>query len=220
MRCLTEEELVRSIVEQTERSAAVIGQTDLSRKEFDPTPVIVSSLSNIFDSALTVLALEDAANDRDECYRSAAKLVMSSPAVSAEQKGFIRSISSFRSDMSLDSESSGVFDSRRCLDFLNSYDCFMFQFFKKSRTVIRMQSDGTLGNDFVSFRNILEKLVKKELLSTKTASGSPENEALLRRALELIEKLSEDNLTLNKKIDELNAKLDWLITAGKSDINE
>lgn len=220
MRCLTEEELVRSIVEQTERSAAVIGQTDLSRKEFDPTPVIVSSLSNIFDSALTVLALEDASNDRDECYRSAAKLVMSSPAVSAEQKGFIRSINSFRSDMSLDSESSGVFDSRRCLDFLNSYDCFMFQFFKKSRTVIRMQSDGTLGNDFVSFRNILEKLVKKELLSTKTASGSTENEALLRRALELIEKLSEDNLTLNKKIDELNAKLDWLITAGKSDINE
>lgn len=220
MRCLTEEELVRSIVEQTERSAAVIGQTDLSRKEFDPTPVIVSSLSNIFDSALTVLALEDAANDRDECYRSAAKLVMSSPAVSAEQKGFIRSINSFRSDMSLDSESSGVFDSRRCLDFLNSYDCFMFQFFKKSRTVISMQSDGTLGNDFVSFRNILEKLVKKELLSTKTASGSQENEALLRRALELIEKLSEDNLTLNKKIDELNAKLDWLITAGKSDINE
>ena len=220
MRCLTEEELVRSIVEQTERSAAVIGQTDLSRKEFDPTPVIVSSLSNIFDSALTVLALEDAANDRDECYRSAAKLVMSSPAVSAEQKGFIRSINSFRSDMYLDSESSGVFDSGRCLDFLNSYDCFMFQFFKKSRTVIRMQSDGTLGNDFVSFRNILEKLVKKELLSTKTASGSPDNEALLRRALELIEKLSEDNLTLNKKIDELNAKLDWLITAGKSDINE
>lgn len=220
MRCLTEEELVRSIVEQTERSAAVIGQTDLSRKEFDPTPVIVSSLTNIFDSALTVLALEDAANDRDECYRSAAKLVMSSPAVSAEQKGFIRSINSFRSDMSLDSESSGVFDSRRCLDFLNSYDCFMFQFFKKSRTVIRMQSDGTLGNDFVSFRNILEKLIKKELLSTKTASGSPENEVLLRRALELIEKLSEDNLTLNKKIDELNAKLDWLITAGKSDINE
>ena len=220
MRCLTEEELVRSIVEQTERSAAVIGQTDLSRKEFDPTPVIVSSLSNIFDSALTVLALEDASNDRDECYRSAAKLVMSSPAVSAEQKGFIRSINSFRSDMSLDSESSGVFDSRRCLDFLNSYDCFMFQFFKKSRTVIRMQSDGTLGNDFVSFRNILEKLVKKELLSTKTPSGSPENETLLRRALELIEKLSEDNLTLNKKIDELNAKLDWLITAGKSDINE
>ena len=220
MRCLTEKELVRSIVEQTERSAAVIGQTDLSRKEFDPTPVIVSSLSNIFDSALTVLALEDAANDRDECYRSAAKLVMNSPAVSAEQKGFIRSINSFRSDMSLDSESSGVFDSGRCLDFLNSYDCFMFQFFKKSRTVIRMQSDGTLGNDFVSFRNILEKLVKKELLSTKTASGSQENEALLRRALELIEKLSEDNLTLNKKIDELNAKLDWLITAGKSDINE
>lgn len=220
MRCLTEEELVRSIVEQTERSAAVIGQTDLSRKGFDPTPVIVSSLSNIFDSAMTVLALEDASNDRDECYRSAAKLVMSSPAVNSELKGFIRSINTFRSEMSLDSECSGVFNRSRCLDFLNSYDCFMFQFFKNSETVRRMQSEDELEHNFVSFRNILEKLIKKELLSTKTTSGSTENDAMFRKMLGLVEKLAEDNLMLHKKIDELNAKLDWLITAEKSDINE
>ena len=221
MRCLTEEELVRSIAEQTERSAAVIGQTDFSRSDFDPTAVIVSSLSNIFDSALTVMALEDAANDRNECYRSAAKLVMRSPAFTSEQKGFIRSINSFRSEISLETDGSGSFSSDRCLDFLNSYDCFMYQFFQKSSTVKRMRSEGALGSGFVSFRNILEKLMKKDILANaKSSSGNAQNDALLKKMSELLERLAEDNIRLSKKVDELDSKLDRLLDAEKRNTDE
>ena len=205
---LSEEELVLSICEQSERSAAVIGQIDLSRNGFDPTPVIVSSLSNIFESALVVLALEDEANDRSECYRSADRLVLSSPAVSSEQKGFIREINAFRSSMTLDFEDSGCFDSSRCLDFLNSFDCFMFQFFQNSSTVRKMRSDGNFSSDFISFRNILEKILKKNMLS----SVKPEDDADMRTKLDnvigLLSRICDENIRLNQKIDELSAKLD------------
>lgn len=216
MRQLTEEELVRSIAEQTERSAAVIGQTDLSRKDFDPTAVIVSSLSNIFESALTVLALEDVSNDRGECYRSAGKLVMSSPAVTAEQKDFIRRINSFRGDMALDSESGGSFDSARCLDFLNSYDCFMFQFFKNSGTVKRMKSEGALEAEFISFHNILEKLIKKDILAAKCSESSSDMQAKLGEVIALLGRIAEENVKLNRKIDELESRLDLLIAGRKA----
>ncbi|MDO4864412.1 MAG: hypothetical protein Q4A05_09610, partial [Ruminococcus sp.] len=192
MRQLTEEQLVRSIAEQTERSAAVIGQTDLTRKDFDPTAVIVSSLSNIFDSALVVLALEDESNDRDECYRSAGKLVISSPAVSSEQKDFIRRINAFRGDMSLDSESGGSFDSARCLDFLNSYDCFMYQFYQKSGTVKRMKSEGALDSGFVSFHNILEKLIKKDMLASKSSAGGSDIAAKLDTVIGLLSRIADE----------------------------
>ncbi|MCQ2490760.1 MAG: hypothetical protein MJ079_04130 [Ruminococcus sp.] len=205
---LSEEELVLSICEQSERSAAVIGQIDLSRNGFDPTPVIVSSLSNIFESALVVLALEDEANDRSECYRSADRLVLSSPAASSEQKGFIREINAFRSSMTLDFEDSGCFDSSRCLDFLNSFDCFMFQFFQNSSTVRKMRSDGNFSSDFISFRNILEKILKKNMLS----SVKPEDDADMRTKLDnvigLLSRICDENIRLNQKIDELSAKLD------------
>lgn len=205
---LSEEELVLSICEQSERSAAVIGQIDLSRNGFDPTPVIVSSLSNIFESALVVLALEDEANDRSECYRSADRLVLSSPAASSEQKGFIREINAFRSSMTLDFEDSGCFDSSRCLDFLNSFDCFMFQFFHNSSTVRKMRSDGNFSSDFISFRNILEKILKKNMLS----SVKPEDDADMRTKLDnvigLLSRICDENIRLNQKIDELSAKLD------------
>ena len=102
MRMLSEEELVRSIVEQTERSSAVIAQTDLSPEAPDPAPIIVSSLSNIFDSALIVTALEDSRNDRSECYKSAAALVLAAEGVSSDAKRFIRQISEYRSKFSLD----------------------------------------------------------------------------------------------------------------------
>lgn len=215
---LTEEELVRSIAEQTERSAAVIGQTDLSRKDFDPTAVIVSSLSNIFESALVVLALEDTANDRDECYRSAEKLVMSSPAVSSEQKGFIREINAFRGEMSLDSESGGNFDSSRCLDFLNAYDCFMYQFFQKSLTVRRMKSEGALSSDFVSFHNILDRLMRKNIVSAKETAVGSDIEAKLDSVIGLLNRLCDENEKLNNRVAELSEKLDRLI--GKCDGNE
>ena len=101
---LSEQDLVRSIAEQTERSAAVIGQTDFSSASPDTTAIIVSSLSNIFDSALVVTALENEANDRDECYRHAKTLVLNSPEVSADSKRFIRQIQDFRSRLALGSE--------------------------------------------------------------------------------------------------------------------
>ncbi len=216
---LTEEELVHSIAEQTERSAAVIGQTDLGRRDFDPTAVIVSSLSNIFESALVVLALEDGANDRESCYRSANKLVMSSTSVTNEQKGFIMEINAFRGEMSLDSESGGSFDSARCLDFLNSYDCFMYQFYQNSETVKRMRAEGSLDSGFVSFRNILEKLVKKNMLASRSDAGSSDTAAKLDKVIELLSRICEENVRLNKKIDELSARLDN-ITAEKSVTDE
>ena len=215
---LTEEELVHSIAEQTERSAAVIGHTDLSRKDFDPTAVIVSSLSNIFESALVVLALEDTANDREECYRSAGRLVMSSSAVSSEQKSFIRNINALRKELSLDSENGGCFDSSRCLDFLNSFDCFMFQFFQKSTTVKRMKSEGTLSSEFISFHNILEKLIRKNIVSAKETAGSSDIAAKLDSVIGLLTRLCDENERLDKRVAELSAKLDRL--TGKCDGNE
>ncbi len=208
---LSEQDLVRSIAEQTERSAAVIGQTDFSSASPDTTAIIVSSLSNIFDSALVVTALENEKNDRDECYRHAKTLVLNSPKVSADSKRFIRQIQDFRSRMALGSEN-GSFDRNECLDFLNAYDCFMFGFFKNSMTVKTMSEDKSINLDFVSFRNIVEKLLKKEMLARKEASaGSSDIASQLAATNQLLEKILAENAQLNRKISELSDKIDRLI---------
>lgn len=207
---LNEEELVNSITEQMERSAAVIGQTDLGRTDFDPTAIIVSSLSNIFDSALVVLALEDISNNRDECYKSANKLVISSSRINSEQKDFIRNINSFRSEISLDTDINRSFDSRKCLEFLNYYDCFMYQFFQNSNTVKRMKAEGKLDYSFVSVRNILEKLVKKQITASKPSSYTTDLNTQLTSIIELLTKIADENVKLNRRIDELNYKLNVL----------
>ena len=203
MRMLSEEELVRSIVEQTERSSAVIAQTDLSPEAPDPAPIIVSSLSNIFDSALIVTALEDSRNDRSECYKIAAALVLAAEGVSSDAKRFIRQISEYRSKFSLDGGNSG-FSRDDCLDFLNAYDCFMFEFFKKSPTVKAMTERGEISECFVSFRNILEKLIKKEMLARREEAPSGDLAAVLAQTNRLLEQVLAENKTLNKKIDDLS----------------
>ena len=205
MRMFSEEELVKSIAEQTERSAAVIGQTELGDKSSDQIAVIVSSLANIFDSALTVTALEDTANDRSECYRNARKLVLSSPAVSSEIKNFIRQIDRFRSELTLEADRDSF------LDFLNVYDCFMFQFFKNSSTVGRMRSEGTLGSGFVSLRNIVEKLMKKEMLSSAKGVKDGDAAAQLSITNKLLERILAENAALNQRVAELSDKLDRLL---------
>lgn len=215
MRMLSEEELVKSIAEQTERSSAVIGQTELGGRSFDQTAVMVSSLANIFDSALIVTALEDTGNDRSECYRNAEKLVLGSPAVSSELKGFIRDVEGFRRELTFDPESDSALDNDRLLDFLNSYDCFMYQFFQNSKTVGRMKNEGTLTSGFVSFRNIVEKLLKKEMLSSVKDVNDGDIAAQLSAANRLLERILEENTALNKRVGELSDKLDRLLNAQK-----
>ena len=204
---LTKEELVLSIVEQTERSAAVIGHTDLDNKNFDPTTIIVSSLSNIFDSALVVLALENISAATDECYKSAYKVVMATPSISSEQKEFMKKINTYRCELSLDSEFCGNFKIDRCLDFLNSYDCFMYQFFQKSITVKEMKSEGKLNADFISFHNILNKLAKKNTHSSNSTSVTLDINSQLNSIIDLLKALVDENNKLNQKIDYLNSKL-------------
>lgn len=212
MRMLSEEELVKSIAEQTERSAAVIGQTELGEKSSDQIAVIVSSLANIFDSALIVTALEDTANDPSECYRNARKLVLNSPAVSSEIKNFIRQIDRFRSEISFEADR---VDNDRFLDFLNSYDCFMFQFFRNSKTVGRMKEGGSLESGFVSFRNIVEKLLRKEMLSSVKSGKDGDIIAQLNVTNKLLERIIAENSALNQKVSELSDKLDKLLNAQK-----
>ncbi len=217
MRMLSEEELVKSIVEQTERSSAVIAQTDISPDSPDPTPVIVSSLSNIFDSALIVTALENVCNDRSECYKSAAALVLASSDTSTNAKRFIRQIHEFRSRFSLEGNSSG-FSRDDCLDFLNAYDCFMFEFFKNSPTVKAMTERGEITDGFVSFRNILEKLLKKEMLARREKAPEGDILAVLVQTNKLLGQVLEENRLLNKKIDELSLIVNSLADSerGKS----
>ena len=209
MICLSEEDLVLSIFDQTERSSAVIGQTDFSDTSPDPTPVIVSSLSNIFDSALVVTALEDPANPRDDCYRKAHQLVMASPAVNADTKRFIRQIQEFRSRVSFDPQEN-AFRKDECLDFLNAFDCFMFGFFKNSPTVARLTGGGKVSGNFVSFRNIVEKLLKKEMLANKNRTSSEDIAVQLAVTNKLLERILEENSALNSKVDELTRKIDAL----------
>ena len=71
----------------------------------------------------------------------------------------------------------------------------------------------------MSFRNILEKLVKKNMLASRSDAGSSDTAAKLDKVIELLSRICEENVRLNKKIDELSARLDN-ITAEKSVTDE
>ena len=59
-----------------------------------------------------------------------------------------------------------------------------------------------------------EKLVKKNMLASRSDEGSSDTAAKLDKVIELLSRIYEENVQLNKKIDELSARLDN-ITAEK-----
>lgn len=184
---LTKEELVKNITEQTERAAAVIEHTDFNSDELNPNMIIIPFLSNIIDSALIVTALEEYADSGQDCHRNALRLVMSSGKTKTSAKNFIRQIQELREKYTL-SGTSLPFDSGECLDFLNAYDCLMFDFIKNSPTV---KAAGNLK--FSSFRNAVEKLLKKN--KSAESAGSSENA--------LLEQLLAENRRINEKLDRI-----------------
>lgn len=206
---LTEEELVQSIFSQTERSAAVIGQLDIEN-DSGSASVIISSLLNIFDSALVVIALESGA-ERDECYRNARRIVQELSAVKQDSKRFIAQIEAFRRKMYEEPYGERLSPEEQ-LDFLNAYDCFMFDFFRSSSSVIKMRENSSIGKDFVSFRNLFEKQLKKKTIPEKQSVSSMDIAELLQKNNELLEMILSENKNINKRLNELSEKMDELLS--------
>lgn len=203
---LTEEELVKNIAEQTERAFAVIEHTDFANSsDFNPNMVIIPFLSNIADSALIVMALERNSDNKNDCHRNALRLVINSDDVKKSTKDFIHQIQEFRRKYTSDGNDI-TFDSGECLDFLNAYDCFMFDFIKNSKTV------RTLENlRFSSFRNFVEKLLKNSV-SDKCNTEENELVTLIRRNNSLMEELIAESKKNNQI---LNNIMNFLINGGK-----
>lgn len=202
MMYLTKEELVRNIAEQTERAFAVIEHTDFNSDKLNPNAVIIPFLSNIFDSALIVTALEDDTNSENDCHRNALNLVMCSLNIKNSTKNFIRKIQELRQKYTIDGTKI-PFDSDECLDFLNAYDCFMFEFIRNSKTVQETDS-----MKFSSFRNIVEKLLKKN--TTAESNDIPKDELLkqIMRNNALLEEILAENKRINNRLDDIIKLID------------
>lgn len=208
MMYLTKEELVKNIADQSERASAVIEHTDFTSDKFDPNAVITSFLGNIFDSALIVIALEKCAGLGD-CHRNAMSIVCCSNAVSRDMKRFIEQISRLRQKYSFEGASSG-FDAGECLDFLNAYDCFMFDFIKNSSTVAQMNAEGTVTLKFSSMRNMVEKLLKKSSTAHSESGNTADNSEiaqLLRQNNELLKELLGELVKVNQLLDIIEKKI-------------
>ena len=207
MMYLSAEELVINIAEQSERAAAIIEHSELDSGKFDAGAVITSFLGNIFDSALIVTALEKCSGSGD-CHRNAMSLVLSSPDIDRNVKQFVSQIDRMRKKYSLDDGNSGS-DIGECLDFLNAYDCFMFDFLKNSSTVRDLTDRGRISMGFSSMRNLLEKLMKKNSARTSAnASGesSAVMEELLRRNNELLEKMLGELTRIEHRLDAIEKR--------------
>lgn len=194
MMYLSCEELVRNINEQTERAAAVIGHIEPDK--FDPNTIIIPFLGNIFDSAMIVSALEINQNPQADCHRNAFSIVMASSGIKPEIKRFIGDITRFREKYS-EGTGNSTFNSDDCLDYLNAYDCFMFDFIKTSRTVREMNGKGVIDLRFTSFRNMMEKILKKNMKAANDTAKSGDS------ADEIIRLLNENNRLLKKILEKL-----------------
>lgn len=201
MMYLTKEELVKNIAEQTERAFAVIEHTDFSSDKLNPNTVIIPFLCNISDYALIVTALEENADSENDCHRNALSLVMESPKVKNTTKNFIRKIQELRRKYTIDG-TDVPFNPDECLDFLNAYDCFMFEFIKNSTTVHE-----TDGIKFASFRNAVDKLIRK---STADTSGNSDGELLkqIMKNNSLLEELIAENRRINSRLDDIIKLID------------
>ncbi len=202
MMYLSKEELVKNIAEQTERAFAVIEHTDFSSGKLNPNTVIIPFLSNVFDYALIVTALEDDDNSENDCHRNALSLVMSSPKVKNTTKNFIRKIQELRRKYTPDGENI-PFNSEECLDFLNAYDCFMFEFIKSSTTAQEMNNI-----KFASFRNAVDRLIRKSTADTE--NGNPDSELLkqIMKNNSLLEEILAENRRINSRLDDIIKLID------------
>lgn len=205
---LTKNELVENIAVQTERAVAVIEHTDFSSGKLNPNSVIIPFLCNIFDSALIVMALEENSDSENDCHRNALNMVMRSLKVKTSTKNFIRQIQEARQKYTFECTDI-LFDSDECLDFLNAYDCFMFDFIRNSETVRNMNI-----LKFSSLRNMVEKLLKKNIQTENKVSNNRIADILEQHNRILSEILTENRI-IRKSLDELTEIIKSIDIGGR-----
>lgn len=205
---LTKNELVENIAVQTERAVAVIEHTDFNSSKLNPNSVIIPFLCNIFDSALIVMALEENSDSENDCHRNALNMVMCSLKVKTSTKNFIRQIQEARQKYTFE-YTDIPFDSDECLDFLNAYDCFMFDFIKNSETVRNMNI-----LKFSSLRNMVEKLIKKNIQTeNKVTDGRIAD--ILEQNNRLLNEILTENRIIRKSLDELTEIIKSIDIGGR-----
>lgn len=208
MMYLSKEELVKNIAEQTERAEAIIEHIDFNSDKLNPNTVIIPFLSNIFDSALIVMALEDSSNAENDCHRNALELVMCSVKIKNNTRSFIRQINNFKQKYILENTVNTSFDSDECLDFLNAYDCFMYDFAESSTTFKSLKNSGNINFRLFSFRNMIEKILRKNKSSDKNNNNpSAPYDSLteqLRYNNELLENILREKRIMNEYLKNIN----------------
>lgn len=203
MMYLSKEELVKNIAEQTERAEAIIEHIDFNSDKLNPNSVIIPFLSNIFSSALIVTALEDSSNAENDCHRNAYELVMRSAGTKNNTKNFIKQIDTIRQKYTVENNGNNLFDSDECLDFLNAYDCFMYNFAENSTTLKNLKDRENIDFRLFSFRNMIEKILKKNLTLQKNKNLSNSYNSVS----ELLENILKEQKTTNEYLKNINKML-------------
>lgn len=211
MMYLSKEELVKNIAEQTERAEAIIKHIDFNSDKFNPNSVIIPFLSNIFSSALIVTALEDSSNAENDCHRNAYELVMRSVRIKNNTKDFIKQINTIKQKYTIENNGNNLFDSDECLDFLNAYDCFMYNFAENSTTLKNLKNRGNIDFRLFSFRNMIEKILKKNLPLQKNNSNLSDSCTYVS---ELLENILREQKTTNEYLKNISETLIELNNGG------
>lgn len=210
MMYLSKEELVKNIALQTERAEAVIGHIDFSSDKLNPNTVIIPFLSNIFDSALIVTALEDSSNAENDCHRNAFNLILNSVKTKNNMKDYIRHINNLKQKYTSENNADTSFNSGECLDFLNAYDCFMYSFAESSTTLKNMKNNGSINFRLFSFRNMTEKILRKNMPSGRNNNNNPSGDfystfaGQLKYNNELLENILKENRITNEYLKNIN----------------
>lgn len=210
MMYLSKEELVKNIAEQTEHAEAIIEHIDFNSGKSNPNSVIIPFLSNIFSSALIVTALEDSSNAENDCHRNAYDLVMTSAKIKNNTKNFIKQINTIRQKYTIENNGNNLFDSDECLDFLNAYDCFMYNFSEYSTTLKDLKNNRTIDFKLFSFRNMIEKILKKNLMLQKNNNLSDSYNSVS----ELLENILREQKTTNEYLKNISKILINLNNGG------
>ncbi|MCM1529889.1 MAG: hypothetical protein NC093_07840 [Alistipes sp.] len=186
---LTADELTANILSQSEKAAAVIGSIDFKKTGFDHNTVIIPFLGNIFDSALTVLALESGCGTENQCYREPKRIVLSACCLSREMGRYMADISDMRAEYDGFGGSSG-FDLEKCLLFLTNYCGFMSGFLEKSSSARRLCEHKDIICGFAE--TVAEKAEKKQTTQPQKPEDKDDNIAdLLRRLIKETQRTNE-----------------------------
>ncbi len=186
---LTADELTDNILAQSEKAAAVIDSIDFNKTDFDHNSVIIPFLSNIFDFAVIILALESGCGAPNDCYKEPQKILASACRLSREMNSRMIRISEMRTEY--DSFGGGsVFDIEKCLFFLTNYCEFMNGFLDISNSAQRIREHRSV---ICGFSDIVSEKTgrKKSSPLPKTEENSGDIAALLRQLIKETQRTNE-----------------------------